>query len=135
MRIPLFATQAAGRTKAVWGLLIAALVLVIVGGGWLGSSNGTSPVLGQDDLPAGLPTGEHLIALALPQAQSPQGQSQQGIVIIDPVDRVMSVYHIDLPTGTIKLQSVRRIHWDLKMSDYNGQDPLPGQIQALVNQH
>jgi hypothetical protein len=44
----------------------------------------------------------------------------------------MSVYHIGLTTGKIALRSVRNIHWDLQMTEFNGEAPLPREIQALI---
>src|SRR3990170_4039100 len=58
-------------------------------------------------------------------------QRYQQLTVIDPKREVVSVYHVDLTSGTIALCSVRNIHWDLQMSDYNGQKPLPREIQAL----
>jgi len=61
-------------------------------------------------------------------------QRYQQLTIIDPRREVVSVYHVDLASGVIALRSVRNIHWDLQMSDYNGQKPLPREIQALMEQ-
>ncbi len=58
----------------------------------------------------------------------------QQVTVIDPKQQVISVYHIDLVTGTITLRSVRNIHWDLQMTDFNGSRPLPKEIQALSEQ-
>ncbi len=132
MRISDQASRSANRTKAVWAMMIAVMVMLIAAGGWFGRSDSNSTAFAQNPIPAGIPAGEHLITLALPQVQTPQGPSHQGIVVIDPVERVLCVYHVDLFSGSVKLQSVRRIHWDLKMSEYNGQQPLPAEIRALV---
>ncbi|MBN1589835.1 MAG: hypothetical protein JW888_10005 [Pirellulales bacterium] len=79
-----------------------------------------------------------------PQATSSDGgltvlseiveQRYQQLIVIDPKREVISVYHIELASGTIALRSVRNIHWDLQMSDYNGQKPLAQEIQALSEQ-
>jgi hypothetical protein len=60
------------------------------------------------------------------------GDRVQQMTVIDPKQRVMGVYHIELNTGKIALRSVRNIHWDLKMTDFNGDSPLPREIQALL---
>lgn len=60
------------------------------------------------------------------------GDRLQQVTVIDPKQRVMSVYHIDLVSGKIALRSVRNIHWDLQMTDFNGDAPLPREIQALL---
>jgi len=61
-------------------------------------------------------------------------QKYQQVTVIDPRREVISVYHVDLANGVIALRSVRNIHWDLQMSDYNGQRPLPREIRALSEQ-
>jgi hypothetical protein len=61
-------------------------------------------------------------------------QRYQQVTVIDPKREVLSVYHIELASGVIALRSVRNIHWDLQMSDYNGQKPLAKEIQALSEQ-
>ena len=60
------------------------------------------------------------------------GDRVQQVTIIDPKQRVMSVYHIELASGKIALRSVRNFQWDLKMTEFNGENPLPREIQALL---
>jgi hypothetical protein len=74
-----------------------------------------------------LSSGAELVTLLLPP-----GDKQQGIVVIDPRLRVLSVYHIDRASGEVALRSVRQIHWDLQMSEFNCVDPLPRQIRAML---
>lgn len=63
---------------------------------------------------------------------APVGDHRQQLTVIDPELRVMSVYHIELATGQIVLKSVRNIHWDLQMMEFNGTSPLPKEIRALL---
>jgi len=56
----------------------------------------------------------------------------QQLTVIDPRSRVMSVYHLELATGAITLKSVRNIHWDLQLSQFNGVSPLPHEIRAIL---
>ena len=72
-------------------------------------------------------TGTELIALA-----TPAGTDRQQVTIIDPKSRSMSVYHIDLSTGAVSLKSVRNIHYDLLMSDYQAVRPTPRDVRALL---
>ncbi|MCX7427442.1 MAG: hypothetical protein NTW96_17655 [Planctomycetia bacterium] len=72
---------------------------------------------------------EGMIALA----ETVEGKYQQ-VTVIDPKQQVMSVYHVDLASGAIELRSVRNIHWDLQMSDFNGKSPLAQEIQAMAEQ-
>src|SRR5947209_5057567 len=102
----------------VIGLLVGASLMVA--GAWAvgapGFSQGqavTTPAHGSD-----------LIALA-----TPVGDARQQLTVIDPKMHVVSVYHIELATGEITLKSVRNIHWDLQMSEFNGVNPLPREIR------
>ncbi len=52
--------------------------------------------------------------------------------MIDPRTQVMSVYHLELHTGKVSLMSVRNIHWDLQMVEFNGVDPLPSVIRSRL---
>lgn len=63
------------------------------------------------------------------------GDNRQQITVIEPKTRVMSVYQVDGATGEIALRSVRNIHWDLQMTDFNGTDPLPLAVRSLTEQH
>ncbi len=62
------------------------------------------------------------------------GDKYQQVTVIDPKTQAMSVYHIDLADGKIRLRSVRNFHWDLQMVHLNGVAPLPREIQALLEQ-
>jgi hypothetical protein len=75
-----------------------------------------------------VPSGE-LIALS---CEAVEGRQQ--VTLIDPKARVMSVYHIDRSTGKITLKSVRNVHFDLLMEEYNGTSPSPREIRALLEQ-
>jgi hypothetical protein len=72
------------------------------------------------------PTGE---LIALP-TQVDNGRQQ--ITVIDPIKRVICVYHIDLPSGGITLKSVRNISGDLQIDDFNGTSPLPREVRAQL---
>jgi hypothetical protein len=56
------------------------------------------------------------------------------VTVIDPATRAMSVYHVSLATGEVTLKSVRRIHWDLQMNEFNATHPLPGEIRSMIEQ-
>jgi hypothetical protein len=70
-----------------------------------------------------------LIALA-----TPIGEQRQQVTVIDPEKRVLSVYHIELASGEVTLKSVRNIHWDLQMTEFNGTSPLPREVRSLIEQ-
>jgi len=60
------------------------------------------------------------------------GDKYQQLTIIDPKQRVMSVYHIEFATGRIALRSVRTFQFDMQMKQFNGKDPLPEEIEAAL---
>jgi len=62
------------------------------------------------------------------------GEKYQQVTVIDPNSEAISVYHVDLADGKIRLRSVRNIHWDLQMVHLNGATPLPREIQVLLEQ-
>jgi hypothetical protein len=45
---------------------------------------------------------------------------------------VLSVYAIDRRSGKVKLLSVRNIHWDMEMTEFNSDHPLPREIEGLL---
>lgn len=61
--------------------------------------------------------------------------NRQLVTIIEPHTRVMAVYVVDAATGLTSLKSVRNLHWDLQLSEFNGQAPLPREIQSLLEQN
>jgi hypothetical protein len=72
------------------------------------------------------PTGQ-LIALS-----TQVDNNRQQITVIDPIKRVICVYHIDLPSGGITLKSVRNIAGDLQIDDFNGTSPLPREVRSQL---
>ena len=71
--------------------------------------------------------GESLVAMSAPTVTG-----DQIVTVIDRQQRVMGVYLIESKSGEIKLKSVRNLRWDLMMDEYNGTQPLPEEIRALV---
>ncbi len=61
-------------------------------------------------------------------------EQRQQVTVIDPATRVLGVYHIDLSTGVVTLKSVRNIHWDLQMMEFNGTRPLPDEVRSILEQ-
>lgn len=74
-------------------------------------------------------TGSELIVVP-----TSMGDKVQMLTVVDPRQRVLSVYHIDLATGKITLKSVRNIQWDLQMTYLNNEAPLPQEIRSLMEQ-
>ncbi len=110
----------------VFGLGLGLVVLLLIAA----ISGPPSIVFAQK--PGTLPatTGEGLIAFT-----SPVNDKVQMLTVVEPRQHVVSVYHIDTRSGEIALKSVRNIHWDLQMSEFNGVSPLPREIRSLAEPH
>jgi hypothetical protein len=61
------------------------------------------------------------------------GEGRQQLTVVDPRSRVVAVYHIDRATGALTLKSVRNVHWDLQIEDYNSASPTPREIRLLTD--
>ena len=109
------------RFAVIGALFVVCLIGIVVGGDVWRTHLHAQP-------PAIRPQGA-LIAL-----NSDVEEGRQQIVVIDPKSRVMSVYHIDHATGVISLKSVRNIHADLLMDEFNTESPLPKEIRAILDQ-
>ena len=110
----------------VLGTVLVGLLVTIVAGAMPDGREAARPRMPAARSAA---SSEGLIALA----ETVEGKYQQ-VTVIDPKQQVMSVYHVDLASGAIELRSVRNIHWDLQMSDFNGKSPLSQEIQAMAEQ-
>lgn len=75
----------------------------------------------------GLTPSDQLIALTTDGATG-----VQQVTLVDPKARTMSVYHVEKATGKITLMSVRNVHWDLLMDEFNGESPSPREIRSLL---
>ena len=65
---------------------------------------------------------------------TPMGEKGQMLTVIDPRQRTIGVYTIDLASGKIALRSVRSIQWDLQMTDFNSDSPLPREVRLQLEQ-
>ena len=59
------------------------------------------------------------------------GDRYQQVTVIDPKLRAMSVYHVELASGEVKLRCVRNIRWDLQVEYYNGKGLSPAEIRSM----
>jgi hypothetical protein len=62
------------------------------------------------------------------------GDKGQVLAVVDPQRQAMCIYRIDPTTGKIALKSARNLQFDLKMSSWNNEAPLPQEIQSLLEQ-
>jgi hypothetical protein len=60
------------------------------------------------------------------------GGGRQHITLVDPRTHMMCVYAIDPASGEISLRSVRNVHWDMQMDEFNGTNPSPREIRSLL---
>jgi hypothetical protein len=65
---------------------------------------------------------------------SPAGGSGQFLYLIDTKSRAFAVYRVDPanPKGTVKLEAARQYQWDLKLDEYNNQEPNVAAIESTV---
>ena len=54
------------------------------------------------------------------------------VIVVDPLQRRMAVYHVELSSGKIQLKSVRNLTIDLQVEDYNSGDPSPIDMKKLL---
>ena len=59
-------------------------------------------------------------------------EGQQTVLLIDPKERSLGSYQVNVKTGQVTLRSVRNFRWDLLLDEFNGKDPSPEQIKALL---
>jgi len=108
--------------QAIWGLLVVSGLLLVA----IANRSERSHVFAQS--PQSQPDAQDgLIALTVPA-----GDGAEYVALVDPVERVMSVYEVEPKSGEIRLKSVRNVYWDLKMDEFNGTSPLPSDIRAML---
>jgi hypothetical protein len=103
------------------GLMAAAVVAVAEQRGEVYAQRATAPPV------PGAVAGSELIVVP-----TSLGERGQMLTVIDPRQRVLCVYHIDLPSGKIALKSVRNIQWDLQVTDLNNEPLRPLEIQSML---
>ncbi len=77
--------------------------------------------------PTGSTSSGDLIAFTVPV-----GEHRQQLMLVDPRQHVVGVYHVDAASGQITLKSVRNVHFDLQLSEFNGTAPSPREIRSLM---
>lgn len=54
------------------------------------------------------------------------------LLIVDPIERHVAIYHVDTAAGTLTLKSSRDISGDLQLGDFNAQDPKPATLRKML---
>ncbi len=60
------------------------------------------------------------------------GDKFQMLSLVDPKQKVISVYRIDFATGNISLEAVRNFQYDQQLLQHNTKDPTPEQIKLML---
>lgn len=63
---------------------------------------------------------------------TPLDASRQLLLVVDPLQRVLAVYHVDTATGIVTLRSTRALAYDLQLEDFNAADPKPGALKKMM---
>ena len=66
--------------------------------------------------------------------QSGVGGSAQLLYLIDTRSKAFAIYRVDPNNskGTVKLEAARQYQWDLKLAEYNNQEPNVAAIESTV---
>jgi hypothetical protein len=114
--------------RAVLGILVSVgLVMAAVAvAQQRGELLGQRPTLAAAAPAPAVAAGSELIVVPAPLGDT----GRQMLTVVDPRQRVMAVYHIDLATGKIALKSVRNIQWDLQIEDLNNDGLTPKEIRS-----
>ena len=54
------------------------------------------------------------------------------VIVVDPVQKVMAVYHVVQETGEIKPKSIRSLQFDLRLREFNSPDLPPDTIEKRL---
>ncbi len=107
------------------GLLVGVIAATVVVS--LGSEDSDLYAQRLGGFDAQAPTGEGLAVLLGPVADG-----QQLVLLVDEQRQTMATYHVQVESGQISLRGVRNYRWDLQMEEFNGAEPSPEKIQALL---
>jgi hypothetical protein len=88
-------------------------------------------VFAQSAKPVAAMSGADLIVV--PSTFTSGNDSYTILTIVDPKQRVLGVYRINLSSGRTTLESVRNIQWDLQINDLNTDNPLPLEIKSMLD--
>jgi hypothetical protein len=116
--------------RAILGLLVGAGVVALA----VCVVDHRGEVMAQHVAPNSQPSPQPICGGDLIAVPSPVGDKGQLLTVLDPRQQTMGVYWIEAGTGKITLRSVRNIRYDLQMTDFNGDNPLPREIRMQLEQ-
>jgi hypothetical protein len=109
--------------SAVWGSFVGAGLITALGVWW----SSIEPVH------AAGPRDSMAATAELITYSSEIDDHRQQLTVIDPVMKVVTVYHVAKESGEITLKSVRNIRWDLQLEDFNSASPRPQEIKRALD--
>lgn len=121
---------------ARYGLPGLLLGLTLMGG--IGAARGPASQAQAETTPGGNPARPGMVpagdASGTIAFTSPAGGSAQLLYLIDTKTRAFTVYRVDPANveGTVKLVGARQYQWDLKLTQYNNQQPEVAAIESMV---
>ena len=108
------------------GILVLCLGVMAIA---VGASSVRNEAQAQTPQIIGISASNGLIALS-----DERDDTHQQVTLVDPQKQTMAVYHIDRASGKVTLKCVRNVRWDLLLDEFNGANPAPREIRALVGQ-
>ncbi|MFM7034441.1 MAG: hypothetical protein ACKOYJ_04495 [Planctomycetia bacterium] len=63
----------------------------------------------------------------------PLDESRHVLIVVDPIQRQVAIYHLDASAGTLSLKSTRDIGPDLQLGEFNAQDPKPSALRKMLD--
>ncbi|NOZ39828.1 MAG: hypothetical protein GXP24_06330 [Planctomycetes bacterium] len=57
------------------------------------------------------------------------------VIVVDPLEKRMAVYHVPVDSGAIQLKSVRNLSVDLQVQEFNSGDPSPIDMQKMLQRN
>lgn len=79
---------------------------------------------------AGAASGGEIIAFA----SDVNGGANQALFLLDPKQKIFSIYDFDLRKGKLKLAAVRHFAADHQLAEFNNEPPYVAEIEKLVRQ-
>jgi len=65
-------------------------------------------------------------------SDTPLDDGKRLLIVIDPTTRHAAVYQVDPVTGGMVLKSTRDISWDLRLDEFNAQEPKPATLRKML---
>lgn len=110
--------------RACWMLVAVAAVVI----SWSGDRE-ISPALAQSSVSA--PGSGGLIS----HFHEDPNSGVTRVIMVDPLQKSMAVYHVAVESGAIQLKSVRSLTIDFQVQDYNSGDPSPIDMKKTLQRN